>query len=596
MGRPVQQIIKKLTDSDFVGVNAGAGTFPVATPSILRCCCFYIMPDKAYLYPDAGSELPAGVISVDAAGADIGRGPESGVQVSVESVSRRHARLQRVNGAWLLSDLKSSNGTFVNGEPVTEPRVLRDGDILTFGKVTFTFRTTAAGEDGTGSDKDHTSGLRLVGDEEDSSVILSTQVSDQTPFKTATAEKTAEQHMERLNQRLLALYRLSDILRGASQREHIMASLMELIFENLPADRGVLLQVGDDPNDLEPEMFRYREGVESREFILSRSITRRSVVDRVAVLSRDVRMDKRFQSSESIMASDIRSAMCVPLAGKRHLMGLLFLDTSESVHAFSEDDLAFVSALATDAAMTLENLALVEENIRQERLAAVGQTISGMAHNIKNILQLARGGTELMEMAIQKKNFEEITTLWPITRRSIDRMQALTQEMLDFSRQAEPELSLGDVNKVIRQLAQMVQSDERTQLVELRVDCDDSCGHAMIDEDGLTKSLMNLLTNALDALQAHPHPEVLIGTENQKSNVMIRVRDNGPGIPPDLITKIFQPFFSTKGSKGNGLGLSMTRKYVEDMGGRLQVKSSPGQGSEFLILLPVDHAAAPGNR
>jgi signal transduction histidine kinase len=109
----------------------------------------------------------------------------------------------------------------------------------------------------------------------------------------------------------------------------------------------------------------------------------------------------------------------------------------------------------------------------------------------------------------------------------------------------------------------------------------------VVDADGLNKALMNLLSNSLDALHGRAGAEVVLASENHNGNLLLRVKDNGPGISAENITKIFQPFFSTKGSQGNGLGLSMTRKYIEDMHGRLDVKSELGKGCEFVIALNV---------
>ncbi len=543
------------------------------------------MVDIAYLYPEADLGLIPEVFPVNPTGAAIGRHLDNDLPLSLDSVSRHHARLVKTGDEWLLTDLESSNGTFINGDRIDAPRPLNDGDIITFGKANFVFKLDPVSAE---SEEiiEHTSGFSLVGDDEDCSVILSTQVSDGTPYKSSSIDSATEAQLAKLNKRLLALYKLSDILRGMSQREKILKALLELVFENLPADRGVALAVVEGTEEVIPELFQFREGIENRELKLSKTITHRVLTERVAVLSRDVRLDNRFQSSESIMSSDIRSAMCVPLAGKQSLMGLLVLDIRESLHAFTEDDLAFVSALATDAAMTLENLSLMEDNIRQERLAAVGQTISGLAHNIKNILQLARGGSELMDMAIEKENFSDIRTLWPITRRSVERMQTLTLEMLDLSRTSKPQMAEADINDLLRHIEEMLKADTRVSSINITVNYDDSCVKVPIDADGLSKSLMNLLSNAFDALQSQPGAEVLLATENCKGNMLVRIKDNGPGIPPEILPRIFQPFFSTKGSKGNGLGLSMTRKYLEDMGARLDVKSTAGEGAEFVILLP----------
>lgn len=544
------------------------------------------MPERAYLYPDADLGLGSRCFPVNPAGFDIGRQTENGLSLQIDSVSRRHARVEKSAQGWIIRDLGSSNGTYVNGEQVEGEYPLRDGDIIVLGKATLTFHIGTA-DDQPAPCKEHSSGLRLVADEDSASIILSTRTYDQTPFKSARVARTTEEHLDALNRRLLALYHLSDVLRGATRREAIITALMDLVFENLPADRGVALRYDEELETLEPELFRFHEPGENHEFVISRTITNRALKERVAVLSRDVHLDKRFQSSESLLDSDTRSAMCIPLAGKRSLLGLIFFDSRESVHAFTDDDLAFVSALATDAAMTLENLELVEENIRQERLAAVGQTISGLAHNIKNILQLARGSVELMDGAISKQNFNDIATLWPITRRSIDRMQTLTQEMLDFSRQSKPKLGPCDVNELVTHMAELIRQDQRCGGITVHIHCSDDCGHPTIDSDGLCKALMNLLSNALDALHGSQNAEVHLYTEVHRGHVVVRLKDNGPGIPPEILPRIFQPFFSTKGSKGNGLGLSMTRKYIEDMGGKLDVRSEPDQGAEFIITLPA---------
>jgi len=544
------------------------------------------MVDEAQLYPDNSLGLGATAYAIPPAGVRIGRHSENDINLPVESVSRHHARLQYAEKhGWTLTDLGSSNGTFINGERIKGSAAIADGDRLTFGKADLRFHCTPlpGRAPSPGVDPaEQSSGIRVVGEEESGSIILSTQSSDKTPFATV-ATPLPDPRFDHLNRRLVALYRLSDILRGATRRDEIVQALLEVIFESLPADRGVVLKIAHEADDLVPELYYFAEGITERELILSRTIINRAISERVAVLSRDVRVDPTLASSQSLMASDTRSAMCVPLSGKRQLMGLLFLDTREAVRHFSEDDLAFVSALATDAAMTLENLALLEENVRQERLAAVGQTISGLAHNIKNILQLARGGTELMDHAIAKQNIEEIKALWPINRRSLERMQALTQEMLDFSRHTRPRLTPVKINDVVTHLAEMVEGEATRKNIQFHTHLDATCDTVMASEDDLNKALYNLVTNAFDALTGRPDAQVEIITECVRGTPQIRVKDNGPGIPAEILNQVFQPFFSTKGSKGNGLGLSMSRKYLEDMGAQLDVESNPDDGCEFII-------------
>lgn len=541
----------------------------------------------AYLYPDPDLGLPQPYFELNRETVTIGRHPGNDLSLLLESVSRYHARIERTSGKWNISDLGSSNGTFVNGEKIDEAYPLHERDVITLGRAAFSFSLVGPGQS-PAADEEHTSSVRIVTDDLGSATILSTQLSSEsTPFKTAGA--TAGEYdlatLQKMTQRLMTLYRLSDMLRSATSRDEVLNSVIDLIFEVLPADRAVILTLDEPDEELEPQLVRYRNPSDQKELNLSRSIVQKCIRDRVAILSRDAKIDSRFSGSESIIASDIRSAICLPLVSKRNIIGVLFLDTNEMVTAFTEEDLNFASSLANELAMTLDNMNLTQENIHNERLAAVGQTIAGLAHNIKNILQLARGGIELMDGAIKRKAYADIETFWPVVRRGIDRMQSLTQEMLDFSRHTTPMLVEADVNVVLQELVETFRQDRRESGVEIQLHTDAALPRRRIDPDGLNKAVMNLLSNAMDALEGAPGT-ILISSAGLRDTIAIRVQDNGKGIPREKLNRIFQPFFTTKGSKGTGLGLSMTRKYVEDMGGSITVDSEEGRGTTFTIVLP----------
>ena len=212
--------------------------------------------------------------------------------------------------------------------------------------------------------------------------------------------------LSKANERLLTLYKLSETIRSSTSREEIMAGAMDLLFDIMPADRGAIMVIEVADEFPEPAYVKFRDPAAPDELQISRTIVQKVVDEHIAILSRDAKLDSRFNASESILVHDIRSAMCVPLLSKKKLLGVLFIDTRESVRVFNDDDLAFASSFANELAMTLDNYSLAQDNIRNERLAAIGQTIAGLAHNIKNILQLAKGGIELMDIAIGRKGVE----------------------------------------------------------------------------------------------------------------------------------------------------------------------------------------------
>lgn len=548
----------------------------------------------AYLYPSTELNLGDKPFELKGRVVTIGRHPNNDISLLLESVSRFHAKLELIGTRWVVTDLNSSNGTFVNGERIAAPRPLSEGDVLTLGRADFVFSYLSPedrerqAKEGTTPTPLSSSGINLLGDEESSSTILSTQLSmEATPLPTRFLPEVGVDlaALRRANERLLALYELNEIIRTSTSTLEMLERAMDLIFECLPADRGVILTMDAPGVPLQPQVVRFRNPSSSSELAISKTIVDKAMREQVAILSRDASIDSRFAGSESIIAHDIRSTMCVPMVSKKNVHGIIFVDSREHVHTFTEDDLAFLASLANDLAISIENANLLQESIKNERLAAVGQTIAGLAHNIKNILQLARGGIELLDIAVSKRSMEDIETFWPIVKRGIERMQQLTQEMLDFSRQTKPELVETSVNEVVLDTVRSFEKDAVESGVEIELQLAKDLPLRRIDPNGLCKSLLNLLTNAVDAFEG-TGGKIVISTSCEKDVVYLRVKDNGKGIPPDKLPRIFQPFFTTKGSKGTGLGLAMTKKYIEDMGGTISVESIEGQGTTFTIALP----------
>ncbi len=555
------------------------------------------MQNVTYLYPGADLGLPNAFFELKRQVTSIGRHPNNDISLLLDSISRFHAQVEMRGNIWMVTDLNSSNGTFLNGDRITTARPINEGDVLTLGRADFVFsffspseRRSAPADAAVKTRKTDviTTGVNLVGEEESSSIILSTQFNiESTPLPGLGLAGGADIDLAALtkaNERLLTLYRLAEIIRESQGLDAMFANVMDMLFDTMSADRGAIMTVDRVDGTLEPRHVKIR-GRGNEGFAISKTIVQKCLSEKVAILSRDAKLDSRFSASESIVANEIRSAMCVPLVSKNTLLGILFVDTNELIHAFNEDDLAYLTSVANDLAITVDNLTLAEENLKNERLAAVGQTIAGLAHNIKNILQLAKGGIELMDTAIARQSMEEVQVYWPVVRRGIDRMQSLTQEMLAYSRQTRPELLEFSVNEVIRETIDAFQKDSVEPGVEITVELQPDIPLRRIDPDGLLKSLMNLIGNAVDAFEGGGG-KIAISSRHDKDTIYIHVSDNGRGIPKDKVKKIFQPFFTTKGSKGTGLGLSMTRKYIEDMGGELSVQSEEGFGTTFTITLP----------
>jgi len=160
-------------------------------------------------------------------------------------------------------------------------------------------------------------------------------------------------------------------------------------------------------------------------------------------------------------------------------------------------------------------------------------------------------------------------------------------DMLAYSKERKPDTQPCYINEVCKEAAELCHDRIKTKHGKLQLDLDPKLPCILADTQGIHRCLLNLLTNAIDALDEE-EGEVKISTQKRgESEVLITVDDNGAGIPEHVRQRIFDVFFSTKGSQGTGLGLAVTKKIIEEHGGSIEVQSSDGQGTKFVIRLPI---------
>ncbi|THB78144.1 MAG: PAS domain-containing sensor histidine kinase [Desulfobacteraceae bacterium] len=238
---------------------------------------------------------------------------------------------------------------------------------------------------------------------------------------------------------------------------------------------------------------------------------------------------------------------------------------------------------------------LEKELVQSERLAAIGQTISGLAHYIKNILLGLKGGSYVMDIGIKNENTEKIKAGWQTIKNNIDRTSELVQNLLTYSKERKPEFTECLPNDIVEDVIKLVDSHAASQNIGVMKALDPDLGNVRMDPQTIHRSLLNLVTNAMDAcrnveddardLQIH-----LSTTLNPDQTISFRVRDNGTGMSQKDRDNLFAPFYSAKGQKGTGLGLMVTAKLVEEHRGRIQVDSTFGEGTCFTITLPFQPA------
>jgi PAS domain S-box-containing protein len=238
---------------------------------------------------------------------------------------------------------------------------------------------------------------------------------------------------------------------------------------------------------------------------------------------------------------------------------------------------------------------LEKELVKSERLAAVGQTVAGLAHGIKNILHGLKGGSYLVDIGIQRNDTEKLKKGWDTIKRNIGRTSNLVMDLLSYSKEREPEYELCRPNEIINDVCELLKDKAAENNIELLTDFDDAIGNVVMDGSIIHEALLNLASNAVDAClfdeDVSKKWQVKLKTELEQNNVIkFEVSDNGAGMDQEVLQKLFTSFFSTKGHRGTGLGLMVTRKLVEEHRGRIEVASQLGAGTTFTVRLPYEVA------
>jgi len=228
------------------------------------------------------------------------------------------------------------------------------------------------------------------------------------------------------------------------------------------------------------------------------------------------------------------------------------------------------------------------ELVRSERLAAVGKMAAMITHEVRNPLSSIGLNTELLQDELETSS-DEAKQLLRAIQREIDRLTAITEEHLAFARLPKPKLAPEAVNPLVGALAQFVREHLAAKNIKLVVELANGDPIALVDAAQVRQCLINLVRNAEEALAGKPSGSIILRTRQSGDRIHIDVEDNGPGIPNDVLTRMFDPFFSTK-EGGSGLGLALTQQIVKDHGGDLAVQSTVGRGTTFTVSVPAKPA------
>jgi Nif-specific regulatory protein len=317
--------------------------------------------------------------------ATIGRDPASTVAIVDPSVSRKHCLLKREeDGRFLIKDLESRNGTLVNGVALKE-HWLRHGDEIATGDSLFVFLL---------EDDERPSASRV--EFEDGQPMAETRLIHPKDAVYLQPDRLLKElpATSQVSRNLNALLKISRVVHAIRDLEDLQSQLLDLIFEVVPAGRGAILLSDGDSQEFSSMCARTRQGGQQLVRV-SRTIARKVMKDNVAILGHDVAASGNFREVESLVASHVRSLVCVPLSVFQRVIGCIYLDNTNAAHRFHEDHLQLMAGVAGVSAVALDNARrlqwLEQENQRLTTEIRQDQSLVGEGGRMKDVFQfLAR--------------------------------------------------------------------------------------------------------------------------------------------------------------------------------------------------------------
>lgn len=565
----------------------------------------------------------------------VGRATSCAVFVPDRRASREHLRIFPQGGDLILEDLGSHNGTFVNEQRVSRAK-LHVGDTLRLGSTTF------AVEDATAShDSEDSGAVKVISDlhhiaprvvravEPISGPVNIATLNADDYFdaigvgKTESLGADALPELIRKTRHFAILVEASRALQRYTDLQETLPGLLDLVLQVTAADRVALVLLDEDMQ-LMPKVVRVRrrhngtlrppkpevieDGLADEQLVMSKTIASLVLTDRCAVITADARADARFLTANSVMLNDVRSLAVVPVLVGNRMLGLLEVEDRHSVNAFDENDLHMLSVLASMIGVAQDHyevstareraiadlkqaqaqlLAAQERLIGAERMGVLGRLSSGIAHEVKNHL----GPFLLADMIAHKYPKDEaIQEAAEMMLEAQQRILELVDEIREFAsgERANMDIKPCDMVHVVQRVVRFVQCDRHLSSFAIRVDV---AGQPIVPMDSgrVRQVLINLIRNAAEASQAAglEQGHIDITVSNDSTTARVAVRDYGTGIDAAVQERMFEPFFSTKGDRGLGLGLDLSRQIVRAHGGSLTFDSTPGKGTVFVMSLPL---------
>ncbi|MGD2104512.1 MAG: ATP-binding protein [Anaerolineae bacterium] len=414
--------------------------------------------------------------------------------------------------------------------------------------------------------------------------------------------RRSERELRRRNQELAALVDINRIVTSSLDLDEVLESTMEGIREIMQVEAGSLVLLDEESGQLTyRKMLSPVHGwVAGRPVEPDQGLAGHVIASGEAKLVNDVERDPHFSGEPGAEMGGVvpEAVLCVPLMVRESRIGAIEL-INKLDGPFDEQDLALLKAMAASVAVAVENANLYAEIadfarelersqaklVQAEKMAAIGRLTASLAHEVNNPLQAIHNSLHMsLHEGLTQQRREQYLEM---AQSEVERLIEIVLRMLDFYRPSRGGVDAANVNTVVEDVLTLARKRFQHGDIRVHTDLAPDLPEVAIVADQISQVLLNLVINAVEALPAGGDVWVKTELSDQADEVLLSVRDNGPGMPSEQMTHLFEPFYTTK-SEGTGLGLAISYGIVERHGGKIEVSSHPDQGTTFVVRLPAE--------
>ncbi|MEQ8189766.1 MAG: ATP-binding protein [Candidatus Eremiobacterota bacterium] len=394
---------------------------------------------------------------------------------------------------------------------------------------------------------------------------------------------------QRIN-RLTLLYNVSQATNHIEETDKLLGFILDSLLTATNSEKASVMLIDRDRSKLFVKSYRGNYRSESEyDFSLGEGIAGTVAKTGEMIIANNGHRDPRFLIREHVKKDyEIRNLICAPMIIKDCTVGVVNLCNKQHELGYDNDDIDLLSTVSAQIAGIIERNRLREielEHMKKEKYLYIGRVAAGVAHEIKNPLNA-------IGMIVQrfKREFkvtedeEEYITLLKIVISEVSRVNSIVERFLKFARPQELNLSQVELSGMLKEIITLLASQIQKKGLAVKEQLRDKI-YCTVDIDQIKQSVINIVLNSIEATE---EGYIEISSEKKGNAIYIKIKDTGCGISEENKNKIFELYFTTR-PEGNGLGLSIAHKIIEQHKGNIEVNSIAGKGTEFIISIPADN-------